>query len=304
LTMRGIRLFIFLPGRLLNPVLKRDRQADSSSGSRDPLLCHHEVRSTGGCSVGQHRWKRRARADPSHESMTAVPVHVSNKFAGKATNVIQTGAVYGDVRVDSDQTHWFWKIAGFVTVLSAIIVVTALVMYMSRHNATSKASARDKPVPTSTVSSSSPNSPKVHPVEVHTATTDAPDGNPAVVNGIKIAVDSIGFIRSDNGSVDCSGGGNGPGSGECRAVAGHTIGTTTFGTVDFSMIAPGMTCKASNVQIHDSVIMTEPGGSWARVVILSISPSKRDADKTQVAFQVSLGADGTPPQGPKVCVPS
>ncbi|GLZ28196.1 hypothetical protein Lesp02_03860 [Lentzea sp. NBRC 105346] len=123
------------------------------------------------------------------------------------------------------------------------------------------------------------------------------------MDGLRIAVHTAGFTSTHDGTVDCGGGGKGPGGGSCTAVGGNTSGTSVIGVIDFSVLTPALTCTVSSVHVSESAVVTEPGGRWIRIVVRGIGPNDRNSSTLPISFDLSWGRGSPAPQSPKVCVP-
>lgn len=242
-------------------------------------------------------WKRRTRG-------VAPTGDVTNTFVGKVRNLLQVGVINGGLHVHLPRSVGLTVMAGVMVslLIAAAIYFLSEVPPQSRTAAQPVSLAPTTTSPTTAPASSSSSVPPVRPAEVRVVTVEVPGDKPAVVGDIQIAVETAGFTSTNNGGVDCGGAGNGPGGGGCIAIPGHSKGISTVGIIDFSVITPVLTCKTSSVHVDESVVIAEPPGSWARIVVLSIGPNT--PTELPVTFQVSRGQSGPAPQSPKVCVPS
>lgn len=242
----------------------------------------------------------------------AMPVRVTNTAIGMIRKLLQVGIVNGGLHVHLPRRA---GTAMLIAVwLPALIAVASLVAgdstrWAEPQSATGpqRTSEAQEPTTTTTTPAAMPDPPALPPVyeaEVRTVTVVVPGDPPAVLDGIRISVETAGFTSTHDGAVRCGGGGNGPGGGGCVAIGGDTLGTSTVGIIDFSVITPALTCKTSSVHVNESVVLAQPSGGWARIVVLSIGPHNPATGKLPVSFEVSRGHSAPAPQSPKVCVPS
>lgn len=256
-----------------------------------------------GLGVTVYGLVRSRSSDPGASVRT---VHLRAEASGKS-QVYQVG---GDQTINRGLHIHLLGHGGTVIPLVAAILSFAVLITVVSVQLASKDSSRQPPSPPvsssrpTTASTPTPSSGRpVNPAEVRKITVYVPSEKPTTVGDIGIAVETVGFTSTNDGTVDCAGDRK-EGAGSCVAIGGKSRGSSTIGIIDFSVITPAQTCKASSMHINESVVVAEHSGRWARIVVLSIGPIRRDADQLPVTFEVSRGLRGPTPRSPRVCVPS
>lgn len=248
--------------------------------------------------------KRHTEEEAPAEHTTSEPTTVANSFTGTARNVAQVGVLHGGLHLHETPHRARRLILAVAIMLGAVVIVVLILVYPSApQRRSAQPAAAQSPGPAAAPSApDSSRVPQVRPADVRTVTVEVPGAKPATVDDLRIAVGTVGFTSTYNGSVDCGGGGNGPGGGSCHVVAGDGTGASTVGTIDFSVRTPAMTCTTSSVHVNDSVVIAQPQGGWTRIVVLAIGPNKPQTGKLPVVFEVTRGHSGPAPDSPKVCV--
>jgi hypothetical protein len=232
--------------------------------------------------------------------------HVANQAVGVFRVLLQTGTVFGGVHFHPRRVPLFVVIAVW---LPTMVAVFSLV---SADSAGSPSAMADRPtstfpttgMPDGSTTAAASEMPPVQPTEHRTVVVQVPGDAVAVMDGVRISVETVGFTSTHSGAVDCGGGGgNGPGEGGCVVVGGGTTGTSVVGVIDYSVLTPGLTCTVSSVHINESAVVSEPDGWWTRIVVLGIGSNDLKSRTLPVSFDVSRGHGDPVPHSPKVCVP-
>lgn len=237
-----------------------------------------------------------------------MPARVGNRATGVFRNLLQVGTVLGDVHMH--QPRWAAPVVIAVW-LPALVAVFSLVPADSALQAppsmTSRPPSSTTPSPETVAGTAAPTpsgvQPPVRPVETRTVVVQVPGAPVTVLDGLRISVKTVGFTSTHDGSVDCGGGGTGPGGGGCIAIGGDTSGTSVIGVIDYSVLTPAVTCTVSSVHVNESAVVSEPDGRWTRIVVLGIGPNDPNTSTLPVSFDISRGQGQPVPASPKVCVP-
>lgn len=235
----------------------------------------------------------------------ATPDQVANRAVGVFRNFLQVGTLVGDVHLHPPRR----LITAVVAVwLPALIMVLSLISADSTRQTQfqPQPSGQSSAPPTTRPAEPTANAGAVPPVQqdqTRTVQMEVPGDAATALDGLNIAIETVGFTNTHNGEVDCGGGGNGPGSGGCVGIGGGTRGISTLGVIDFSVITPALICTVSSVHVNESVVITESPRRWTRIIVLKIGPSNPNAQGLPVVLEVSRGHGEPAPQSPKICVP-